>query len=118
MEIIEQPDGQSCLLRLSKEEWLELGKERGYLTAERQQQITSPVSPATCPGSPTGDRLKARVEQERASAFAIYVAGDANAVGNPVYAEQLLCTLSLHQAALALKALFNDLIECLEQGRD
>jgi hypothetical protein len=46
MEIIEQPDGQSCLLRLSKQEWIELGADYGYLTPEIRQHLVPPVPPA------------------------------------------------------------------------
>jgi hypothetical protein len=50
--------------------------------------------------------------------FAIYLAGDAEAEGKPLTEEQLLCTLSLHQAALAIKTLLDDMAERIAKGRD
>ena len=53
MEIIEQPDGQSCLLRLTKQEWIEMGDERGYLTPEWQQRLVPPDSQPIQPRPPS-----------------------------------------------------------------
>lgn len=39
MEIIEEPDGQSCLIRLTRDEWMELREERGYLMPELLKYI-------------------------------------------------------------------------------
>ena len=118
MEIIEQPDTQTCLLNLSRDEWLELGDEYGYLTPEIRQHLVPPDSPATRPRFPTGDRMNVRVEQESGPVFAIYLAGDADVAGKPIYVEQLLCTMTKQQDALAVKALLDDMAERIAKGRD
>ena len=116
MKIIRQ--NETCLLRLSQAEWNDIGKEQGWLTQEQQQQLYPPDSPATRPSFPTGDRMNVRVVQETGQAFAIYLAGDADVAGKPIYVEQLLCTLTKHQDALAVKALLDDMAERIAKGRD
>ena len=56
--------------------------------------------------------------QESGPAFAIYLAGDADVAGKPIYVEQLLCALTTHQDALAVKALLDEMAERFEQGQD
>jgi hypothetical protein len=62
--------------------------------------------------------MNVRVEQESGPVFAIYLAGDADVAGKPIYVEQLLCTMTKQQDALAVKALLDDMAERIAKGRD
>ena len=105
-------DNESCLLELSQDEWASVGKQLGWLSQAQRRALYPHNYPTSGPGSPPGNRLDVRVEQELGpAAFAIYLAGEPVVAGKPINMEQLLCTLSLYQAALALKTLLDEIAE-------
>jgi hypothetical protein len=117
MEIIEQPDGQSCLLRLSRQEWIELGDERGYLTPEWQQRLVPPDSPPNQPSSQTDGRMTVRMANESDETFGIYIRKAEGKDGNPA-SEELLCKLTSYRDALAVQLLIREMAAKIADDRE
>ena len=117
MEILEQSDGQSCLLRLTKEEWIELGDEYGYLTPERQQQLVLPDDLPIGPRCSTDGRMSVRMTAESDGTFGIYIRRADGEEAKPV-PEELLCKLTSYRDALAVQLLIRELAERIADDRE
>ncbi len=116
MEIIEQPDGQSCLLRLTKAEWMELGDDYGYLTPERLLQLTPPDAQATQPSFSSDGRVSVRMTAESDETFGIYIRQARD--DRMPESEELLCTLNSYRDALAVQLLIRDMAEKIADDRE
>jgi hypothetical protein len=117
MEIIEQPDGQSCLLRLSREEWVELGDDYGYLTSERLQQFVPSDDPPIGPRCSMDARMRVRMTAESDGTFGIYIRRADGEDGKPA-PEELLCKLTSYRDALAVQLLIREMAEKIADDRE
>src|ERR1035437_6999420 len=112
MKIINKT-GDHCLLKISQEEWQDIGEKQNWLEPPRKKS-NEPEEPngsgahaekETKPDLgephfllPIGDRLETRVEQHTEKSWAVYVQGKLG--------EQLLCiTADLRSAAFTKKLL-------------
>lgn len=116
MEILEHPDGQSCWLRLTKEEWIELGDDYGYLTPERRQQLTPPDDLPISSRHQMSGRMIVRMANEPYETFGIYIRKSEGEEGK-LGPEELLCKLTSYRDALAVILLIRGMAERIAVDR-